>query len=110
MAKIFFPWRPRPDDPRAAIVVQRNVEHLGSEVDKLKAGFGTGSTSIPFGDSSKVVTHNLDLASNTVMLTPTKDPTVRYWVSAVTKDGFTISLSAAAPVGGADFDWLVKED
>ena len=43
-----------------------------------------------------------------VNLTPLNDPTVRYWVSFKSSSKFTITLSAAAPVGGVNFDYLVK--
>ena|SRR3990167_5858147 len=105
-----LPYIPRRDDPLAALVVEKNVEFLRDKFDDYTDSFEQGTAAVITGNTSVTVTHNLGAATYRVMIVPTVDPTLRFWVSNKTDNDFQINLSAAAPVGGVSFDWVVKED
>jgi hypothetical protein len=52
-----------------------------------------GQATMPAGSTSLVVATGAATASSTVLITPTNDPGVRLWVSAVAPGSFTISAS-----------------
>jgi hypothetical protein len=68
-----------------------------------------GTATVTNGNSSVSVDHGLAVtpAVSDILLTPTADPSVRYWVSATTSTQFTITLSAAAS-GDKTFGWSAR--
>jgi len=105
-----FPMQARRGDPEEGyLVVQQMVLFLRDVFDKAMAGQARGTATIVQSTTSV----NVSLPSAvgavySVALAPLNDPVGRYWVTSKTTSGFTINLSAAAPVGGVAFDWIVR--
>jgi hypothetical protein len=72
--------------------------------------FKVGSSTVPAGLATVIVAHGLGSSAYRVAITPTVDPTLRWWVSNKTAVQFQMNLSAVAPAGGVSFDWIVKGD
>jgi hypothetical protein len=108
----FTPDRqPRHDDPNAAMTVWQILLLFFDWINSnYVAQFKSGSSTVPNGSTTLVVSHGLGVASYRAELTPLQDPGGRYWVSNKTGSQFQINLSVVAPVGGIAFDWLVKGD
>ena|SRR5438445_10428506 len=83
----------------------------GALVDFLQAiNSAGGSDSVAVGQTSKVVTHGLkdaataaNVTPSRVIITPTNDPQVRFWVSAKTTTTFTVTTSAS--IAGSPFNF-----
>lgn len=111
MANTQFPTRPQrsADAGQVAWTVWQMLQYFVNSVyDVFQNKFFQGSATVAAGNTSVVVPVATGVGVYQVHLTPTNDPTVRYWVSAKSTINFTITLSAAAPVGGAVFDWYIK--
>jgi hypothetical protein len=99
----------RGDPEEGYLVVQQMVLFLRDVFDKFAQASARGVSTIVQGTT----TVNASLpaavgATYSVALAPLNDPVGRYWVTNKTSSGFTINLSAAAPVGGVAFDWVVR--
>jgi len=103
-----FPQRARRDDPNGHMVVQNNLDFLKDAFDALAAKFKNGQATVSVGATAVIVTHGLGASSSSVSVTPLQDPGGRYWVSGKSATAFQINLQVAAPVGGIQFDYIVK--
>lgn len=102
-----FPQRPRPTG--SWWTVWYNLQWFANSIfDAFQNKFVQGVATVANGNTTVVVTHNLNTPNYQVSLTPTNDPGARYWAAAKSSTQFTITLSAAAGVSGATFDWVVK--
>lgn len=108
MSTILFPEKPRREDPQAAMVVQRNLNFLRDQLEDLIKESEGGSATVTVGNTSVSVTLTQTYAAYSVVISPTKDPGVRYWVSNKATTTFQINLQSAAPAGGISFDYIVK--
>lgn len=102
-----FPQHARRDDPNGHMVVQQMVEFLRDEFDQELGKIIRGNSTIVAAATFADVAVSAP-ATYSVVVTPLNDPGSRFWVSNRTSGGFRINLSAAAPVGGVAFDWIVK--
>lgn len=103
-----FARSPKRDDPNGHMTVQANLDQLRDAFDASVGKFKQGTSTVTSANTSLVVTHGLGAATHQVMLTPLVDPAGRWWVSNKTATQFQINLQVAAPVGGIQFDWVVK--
>lgn len=92
------------------MVVQRNLEFLRDQLEGLQSRDVTGTATIIATGTQVTVNFAGDFANYVAVVTPTKDPGSRFWISNKTATSFRINLSSAAPAGGVDFDYLVKGD
>lgn len=90
------------------MVVQQMVEFLRDAFDAGMAKMARGSAVIAAAGTFVDVAFSSVGATFSVAVTPTVDPTLRYWVSNKTAGSFRINLSAGAPAGGVGFDWIAK--
>jgi hypothetical protein len=99
----------RGDPEEGYLVVQQMVEFLRDAFDKFASVNARGSSTIIQGNTSVGVSFASAVgAIYSVAVTPIGDPGSRFWVSGKSSGGFTINLQTAAPVGGVNFDWLVR--
>jgi len=111
MAGFQFPRKARRNDNNGHMVVQDNLERFRDYVDtELITSYVHGSDTVAAGTTTKVVTHNLNMASYWVGITALVDPSTRFWVTNKASTSFQINLLAAAPAGGVSFDYIVRGD
>jgi hypothetical protein len=108
MSTIFFPFRPRPEDEQAALVVQRNLEFLAGLMDDLVNSSDSGSGVVVESATASAISFLRAIENPHVIATPTVGSSIPYWVSNKTNTGFIFNLQTAAPVGGVTFDWIAR--
>jgi hypothetical protein len=103
-----FPTRARRNDRYGHMVVQQLLEFLRDNYDRFAGSFVQGSTTVPQGATTIVVTHGLGAAIYVATASPTVNPGGNWWISNKTATTFQLNLAAAAPLGGVPFQWQVK--
>jgi len=111
MSSIHFPYRPRPDDLQAALVVQKNLDFLASMVFGLITSQDYGTIVVINATTSMHVDFNQALVNPKVSLSARQNMAgVDYWTSSITSTGFDVHVSTAAPPAGYGFDWIARGD
>lgn len=108
MSSIHFPYRPRDDDPRAALVVQRNLNYLGDLLNSFGENFDHGTGIVLPGNTTQNILFSKTMPNPSVIATPSADPGVRWWVANKNPTGFAFTLQTPAGPGGVPFDWVVR--
>lgn len=109
MSSIHFPYRPRTDDPHAAVVVQRNLDYLADRLLALGSEIDGGSSVVPGSATSVAVLFSVSLTNPNIVATPTTNPGPKsWWVGEITDSGFTFHVGTPADPGGLSFDWMAK--
>jgi len=109
VSSIHFPFRPRVDDLRAAITVQKNLDYLAQIVTDLVNSQDWGSVVVINGTTSISVDFAVSMVNAKVSLTPAQNMAgVDYWVSNIVPTGFRVNVSTAAPTAGYGFDWIAR--